>query len=102
MNSFIEPLLKKEYEKTVHELNQEIVRLAYALELDLSNPAFLHQFLSSDINPENDRFHKYETLKGLIMLRGQICGEVQEAGIDPLPGPTDESIYQALKVHQPF
>lgn len=102
MNSFLDPLQKQEYEKTIHELNQEIVRLAFALDIDLSNPAFLHRFLTSEISPEHDHFHKRETLKGLIMLRGQVCAEVKDAGIDPLPGPIDESIYQLLKVHQSY
>lgn len=100
MNTISAPLQENEYEKTIHELNQEIVRLAFALNLDLSNHAFLHQFLMADIDRDHDQFHKRETLKGLIMLRGQICSELKDAGIEALPGPIDESIYSALKVHQ--
>lgn len=100
MNTISAPFQEVEYEKTVHELNQEIVRLAYALNLDLSNHAFLHEFLLANIDRSHDHFHKRETLKGLIMLRGKICTQLKEAGIEPLPGPIDESIYSLLKVHQ--
>ena len=100
MNTISAPFQEHEYEKTIHELNQEIVRLAFALNLDLSDHENLHQFLLADIDRKHDHFHKRETLKGLIVLRGQICMQLREAGITALPGPIDEKIYQMLQVHR--
>ena len=100
MNTISGPVQENDYEKTIHELNREIVRLAFALNLDLSNHAYLHEFLTADIDRAHDHFHKRETLKGLIVLRGQICMRVRDSGMEPLPGPIDESIYKLLQVHQ--
>ena len=94
------PYLDNEFETVVHQLNQEIDRLAFALKLDLSNHAFLHQFLIQEIDHDHDHFHKRETLKGLIILRGKISVELTEAGQPDLPSPVDEAIYQFLRVNQ--
>ena len=102
MNTIPGPVQEHEYENTIHELNKEIVRLAFALNLDLSDHTALHDFLISNIDREHDHFHKHETLKGLIVLRGQICVQIRDAGMEPLAGPIDESIYQLLQVHPSF
>ena len=52
------PFIDSEFETVVHQLNQEINRLAFALKLDLSNHVFLHQFLQQEIDREHDHFHK--------------------------------------------
>ena len=100
MSQIDKPYLDNELHKVVHELNQEIDRLAFALKLDLSNHTFLHQFLIQEIDREHDHFHKRETLKGLIILRGKISIELTESGQQDLPSPIHESIYQLLKVEQ--
>ena len=94
------PYLENELTAVVHQLNQEIDRLAFALNLDLSNHAFLHQFLFQEIDREHDHFHKRETLKGLIILRGKISVDLTESGQQDLPSPVHESIYQLLRVNQ--
>lgn len=94
------PFIDSEFETVVHQLNQEINRLAFALKLDLSNHVFLHQFLQQEIDREHDHFHKRETLKGLIVLRGKISMELTESGQQDFSSPVDESIYQLLRVEQ--
>lgn len=94
------PFIDSEFETVVHQLNQEIARLAFALNLDLSNHLFLHQFLQQEIDREHDHFHKRETLKGLIILRGKISMELTEAGQQDLQSPVHESVYQLLRVEQ--
>jgi hypothetical protein len=100
MKSLEIPRLNDEFEETVHQLNKEIVRLAFAVNLDLSSHAFLHEFLAKEIDRDHDHFHKRETLKGLIVLRGQMSLKMAEAGYKDLPSPVHESIYQLLQVHQ--
>ena len=94
------PYLDNEFETVVHQLNQEIDRLAFALKLDLSNHVYLPQFLIQEIDHEHDHFHKRETLKGLITLRGKISLELTASGQPDLPSPVDEAIYQFLRVDQ--
>jgi hypothetical protein len=96
MSQMDKPYLENELTEVVHQLNQEIDRLAFALKLDLSNHTFLHQFLFQKIDPE----HKRETLKGLIILRGKISLDLTESGQQDLPSPVHESIYQLLRVKQ--
>ncbi len=48
----------------IHELNTEIVRLAY-LNIDIDDPIALHQFLSTNLPDDHEHFHKLATLKGL-------------------------------------
>ena len=100
MSQMDKPYLDNEFETVVHQLNQEIDRLAFALKLDLSNHTFLHQFLIQEIDQEHDHFHKRETLKGLITLRGKISIEMTASGQPDLPSPVDEAIYQFLRVDQ--
>jgi hypothetical protein len=100
MSQMDKPYLENELTEVVHQLNQEIDRLAFALKLDLSNHTFLHQFLFQKIDPEHDHFHKRETLKGLIILRGKISLDLTESGQQDLPSPVHESIYQLLRVKQ--
>ncbi|QWD63709.1 hypothetical protein [Polynucleobacter sp. MWH-UH2A] len=100
MNKSDNPYLDNELETVVHQLNQEIIRLAFALKLDLSNHVFLHQFLLQEIDREHDHFHKRETLKGLIILRGKISIDLAESGQQDLPSPVHESIYQLLHIKQ--
>ena len=94
------PFIDNEFETVVHQLNQEIDRLAFALNLDLSNHLFLHQFLQQEIDREHDHFHKRETLKGLIVLRGKISMELTESGQQDFSSPVHESIYNLLRVEQ--
>ncbi|QWE23107.1 hypothetical protein FD975_02550 [Polynucleobacter sp. AP-Jannik-300A-C4] len=100
MSQIDKPYLDNEFETVVHQLNQEIDRLAFALKLDLSNHVYLHQFLIQEIDHEHDHFHKRETLKGLITLRGKISLELTASGQPDLPSPVDEAIYQFLRVNQ--
>jgi hypothetical protein len=100
MSHIDKPYLNNELHTVVHDLNKEIDRLAFALKLDLSNHAFLHQFLSQEIDREHDHFHKRETLKGLIILRGKLSMDLIESGQQDLPSPVHESIYQLLQVKQ--
>lgn len=80
----------------IHELNTEIVRLAYILNIDIDNPIALDQFLSANLPDDHEHFHKLATLKGLILLRGHVHELRAEHGIADVCSPLEEHIYEQL------
>jgi hypothetical protein len=97
MNSgFSEPIHQERLVDDAHRLNQEILRLANALGVDLTNHHMVIEMIHAPHLPCDDKFHKCETLKGLMILRGKIAMELRLAGhTDPI-NPVDESIYTLL------
>lgn len=82
----------------IHELNVEIVRLAYFLNIDLENPSEVDHLLSTNLPDDHEHFHKLATLKGLILLRGHIHGLRAEHGVPDGKSPLDENIFQQLHI----
>lgn len=83
-------------DEDIHELNIEIIRLAYFLKIDLQNSAEVDHLLSTNLPNDHEHFHKLATLKGLILLRGHIHALRHEHGIPDGKSPLDESIFQQL------
>lgn len=84
----------------IHELNTEIVRLAYFLNIDIDDPAVLDQFLSTNLPNDHEHFHKLATLKGLIMLRGHVHELRSEHGIPDVCSPLQEHVFDQLHHEQ--
>jgi hypothetical protein len=80
----------------IHELNTEIVRLAYFLNIDIEDAAVLDQFLSTNLPDDHEHFHKLATLKGLILLRGHIHELRAEHGVPDGCSPLQEHVYEQL------
>lgn len=80
----------------IHELNTEIVRLAYILNIDIDDPVALDQFLSTNLPDDHEHFHKLATLKGLILLRGHVHELRVEHGVADVCSPLDEQIFERL------
>ncbi len=80
----------------IHELNTEIVRLAYILNIDIDDPIALHRFLSTNLPDDHEHFHKLATLKGLILLRGHVHELRAEHGVTDVCSPLDEHIFEQL------
>lgn len=94
--NFSEPIHRERLIDDAHRLNQEILRLANALGVDLTNHQMVIEMIHAPHLPCDDKFHKCETLKGLMILRGKIAMELRLAGhTDPI-NPVDESIYKLL------
>ena len=84
----------------IHELNVEIVRLAYFLNINLENKAEVDHLLSTNLPNDHEHFHKLATLKGLIMLRGHIHALRYEHGVPDGKSPLEENIFQQLHLSQ--
>lgn len=80
----------------IHELNTEIVRLAYILNINIDDPIALDQFLSANLPDDHEHFHKLATLKGLILLRGHVHELRVEHGVTDACSPLQEHIYKKL------
>ena len=64
--NFSEPIHRERLIDDAHRLNQEILRLANALGVDLTNHQMVIEMIHAPHLPCDDKFHKCETLKGLI------------------------------------
>jgi|GEM_PF-933657 hypothetical protein len=82
----------------IHELNKEIVRLAYFLNVDIENPKVVDDLLSTNLPNDHEHFHKLATLKGLILLRGHIHQLRAEHGVPDGNSPLEEEIFQRLNL----
>ena len=82
----------------IHELNIEIIRLAYFLKIDLSNRSEVDHLLSTNLPDDHSHFHKLATLKGLLFLRGHIHALRQEHGVPDGKSPLAESVFQQLHI----
>ena len=82
----------------IHELNTEIVRLAYFLKIDIEDPIALDQFLSTNLPEDHEHFHKLATLKGLILLRGHIHELRAEHGVPDGCSPLEEQVFEQLNL----
>ena len=80
----------------IHELNIEIVRLAYFLKIDLENETEVDNLLSTNLPNDHEHFYKLATLKGLLLLRGHIHELRAEHGVPDGKSPLDEGIFQQL------
>lgn len=86
----------------IHQLNQEIIRLAYFLDVDINEPAEVEDLLSHQLPDDHQHFHKLATLKGLIMLRGHIHQLRKEHGVPDGKSPLEEEIFKRLNLgHHP-
>ena len=85
----------------IHDLNTEIVRLAYFLNIDIDNPVELDRFLSTNLPDDHEHFYKLATLKGLIMLRGHVHALRSEHGVPDICSPLDEQVFEQLNHHAP-
>lgn len=95
-------LVDSDLDKDIHELNTEIVRLAYFLNIDIEDPVVLDQFLSTNLPDDHEHFHKLATLKGLILLRGHIHELRAEHGVPDECSPLEEHVYEQLNhAHRP-
>lgn len=82
----------------IHELNVEIVRLAYFLNIDIEKPEVVDDLLSTNLPNDHEHFHKLATLKGLILLRGHIHQLRAEHGVPDGKSPLEEDIFQRLNL----
>ena len=80
----------------IHELNIEIIRLAYFLNIDLEDESVVDHLLSTNLSDDHEHFHKLATLKGLIILRGHIHALRAEHGLPDGKSPLDEAVFQQL------
>lgn len=86
-------------DEDIHELNTEIVRLAYFLNVDISDEAAVESLVTRDLPDDHEHFYKLATLKGLIMLRDHIHQLRAEHGVPDARGPLEEAIFQRLNLH---
>ena len=100
MSEFHEPVDESFFDHDLHEVNKEIVRLGYLLHVDISDPVIINQILNTTPPPDHEHFHKFETLRGLIFLRGHIRQERADSGISDGIEPTREPIYELLRKSQ--
>lgn len=100
MSEFTEPVDDNFFDKDLHEVNKEIVRLGYLLHVDISDPLIVNHLINTTPPPDHEHFHKFETLRGLIFLRGRIRQERANSGINDGIEPTKEPIYELLKKSQ--
>ena len=96
MNNFSEPICTSRLVEDAHNLNREILRLATILDIDLSNPANIEHLINTPHPSCNDKFKKCETLRGLIILRGQVALELRQADHPDAINPVHEEIYSFL------
>lgn len=89
-------LIDSDLNEDIHELNTEIVRLAYILNIDIEDPLVLDQFLSTNLPDDHEHFHKLATLKGLILLRGHIHELRAEHGVPDECSPLQEPVFERL------
>ncbi len=82
----------------IHQLNQEIVRLAYFLDIDINQSSEIENLLKQPIADGHDHFHKLATLKGLILLRSHIHQLRAEYGIADGKSPLEEEIFRRLNL----
>ena len=82
----------------IHQLNMEIVRLAYFLNVDIKQTAVVERLLASNLPNDHEHFYKLATLKGLILLRGHIHQLRQEHGVLDGKSPLEEEIFQRLNL----
>jgi len=82
----------------IHQLNMEIVRLAYFLNVDIKQTAVVERLLASNLPNDHEHFYKLATLKGLILLRGHIHQLRQEHGVPDGKSPLEEGIFQRLNL----
>lgn len=97
MSEINEPIDENFFDQDLHEVNKEIIRLGYVLHIDISDPQVIHHLIDVPPPPDHEHFHKLETLRGLIMLRGHMRQERTESGISDGISPTSEPIYELLK-----
>ena len=82
----------------IHELNKEIVRLAYFLNVDLERVDVVDELLEKNLPDDHENFYKLATLKGLILLRGHIHQLRAEHGVPDGKSPLEEEIFQRLNL----
>ena len=82
----------------IHQLNMEIVRLAYFLNVDIKQTAVVERLLASNLPNDHEHFYKLATLKGLILQRGHIHQLRQEHGVPDGKSPLEEDIFQRLNL----
>jgi len=82
----------------IHQLNVEIVRLAYFLNVDIKQTAVVERLLASNLPNDHEHFYKLATLKGLILLRGHIHQLRREHGVPDGKSPLEEEIFQRLNL----
>ena len=91
-----EPIRSDYFDSDLHEVNKEIVRLAFLLNIDLTNPIIIKNLLDKELPNDHEHFYKLETLKGLILLRGHMRQERLESGLIDGSSPIDEPTYKKL------
>jgi len=85
----------------IHQLNMEIVRLAYFLNVDINKEVEVERLLASNLPNDHEHFYKLATLKGLILLRGHIHQLRKEHGVPDGKSPLEEEIFKRLNLgHQ--
>jgi hypothetical protein len=97
MSELNEPVDESFFDHDLHEVNKEIIRLGYLLNVDIADPIVISHLLNTPPPVDHEHFHKFETLRGLIFLRGRIRQERADSGISDGIEPTREPIYQLLK-----
>jgi hypothetical protein len=94
-----EPIRSDYFDSDLHEVNKEIVRLAFLLNIDLTNPIIIKNLIDKELPNDHEHFYKLETLKGLILLRGHMRLERQESGLVDGSSPIDEPTFKNLHSH---
>lgn len=96
MNDISEPIQSEALINDAHKINQEILRLANALKVDLTNESFVNELIYQQHLPCDDHFHKCQTLRGLIILRGKVAIDLKSMGFQDPINPVHEAIYKYL------
>jgi hypothetical protein len=98
MSDIPEPIAETYFDKDLHDLNKEIIRLSEILDIDISNTTIIHALLNEEYPYNNPKDENYLTvLKGLILLRGHMRQEREESGLDDGIRPIDEPMYKKIK-----
>ena len=98
MGDIPEPIEETYFDKDLHDVNKEIIRLSGILNIDISDTTIIHSLLNEEYpynHPTNQ--NSLIVLKGLILLRGHMRKEREESGLKDGIGPIDELIYKKIE-----
>ena len=93
------PISPSEFDNDLHAVNREIVLLAYILNIDLENQHQIDELMSdTTLSQSKDKLSQEKmTLKGLLVLRGELSKERIESGLSEGMSPLDEEAFKQLK-----
>lgn len=93
-----EPVGVNYLEEDLHELNKEIVRLAYFLSVRLDDEQLVHRVVQGELTVAEEHREQFEILRGLLVLRGKMRQERLENGEPDGTSPVAEAIFTQLRI----